>query len=360
RHPVAQFLGHLLPQFDRRDVDIRLYANQAKGDNITAQLKQDADGWHPIHDLDDSAAEQLIRSHEIDVLIDLSGHTGGNRMPLFARRPAPVQAAWLGYSGTTGLAAIDYIIADENVIPPGDEHHFAETPLRLPDVYLCYDPPNLTGFTATVAPPPVLANGFVTFGTYNKLDKVSDATVACWAAVLKAVPDSRLLLKAKPLEMDEVRQATAARFAAHGIAVERLLLKSQTASALLHFQSYSEIDICLDPFPYNGTTTTCDAFWMGVPMVTLVGDRFISRVGSSLLRAVGLGDLVAENVEDYVAIAARLASDVPRLERIRASLRHDLLTSPLGDAPRFARSFEAALRQTWRTWCATQQDRAAS
>jgi predicted O-linked N-acetylglucosamine transferase (SPINDLY family) len=360
RHPVAQFLGHLLPLFDRHELEITLYANQAAGDHITAQFKNDADHWQPIKHLDDGAAEELIRSNGTDILIDLSGHTGGNRLPLFARRPAPVQAAWLGYSGTTGLSAIDYIIADANVIPPGDEANFSESPMRLPDAYLCYAPPSLTGLTAEIAPPPVLANGFITFGSYNKLDKMSDAAVACWARVLHAVPGSRLLLKSAPLDTAEVRGATEARFAGHGIAGDRLLLNPQNPSYLLHFLSYSEIDICLDPFPYNGTTTSCDALWMGVPMVSLVGDRFIARVGSSLLRAVGLGDLVADNVEDYVAIAARLAADVPRLQRVRATLRDDLLKSPLGDAPRFARNFEAALRQMWRTWCAAQQERAAS
>lgn len=351
-HPVAQFMGHLLPHFDRAQVGITLYANQIVSDQVTAAFKASTEAWRPIRELRDASAEQLIRDDGIDILIDLSGHTGGNRMPLFARRPAPVQATWLGYSGTTGLSAIDYIIADASVIPPGDEPNFAETPMRLPDAYLCYAPPRFSGVSATVAPTPAKANGFVTFGSYNKLDKMSDATVACWAKVLQANPGSRLLLKSGPLRQPEVCRVTEARFAAHGIPAERLLLKSQNASHALHFQSYSEIDICLDPFPYNGTTTSCDAFWMGVPMVTMVGDRFISRVGSSLLRTVGLGDLVATDVEGYVAIASALAGDLPRLERIRSTLRDDMLRSPLGDAPRFARNFEAALREMWRRWCA--------
>ena len=360
RHPVAQFVGHLLPLFDRRRMDVTLYANQTITDEVTAVLKQVEDKWQPIKTLRDDAAERLIRDDGIDILIDLSGHTGGNRMGLFGRRPAPVQATWLGYSGTTGLATIDHIIADASVIPPGDETNFSEVPIRLPDAYLCYAPPTFSGFTATVAPPPALANGYVTFGSYNKLDKMSDATVACWARVLHAVPRSKLLLKSATFTKAEVCRVTEARFAAHGIAADRLVLKPQNSSYLLHFQSYSEVDICLDPFPYNGTTTTCDAFWMGVPMVTLVGDRFISRVGSSLLRAVGLGDLVADDVEAYVAIASRLAADLPRLKTIRSTLRDDLVSGPLGDAPRFARNFEAALREIWRRWCLTQPGNVAS
>lgn len=354
-HPVAQFFGHLVRHFDRNEIEVVLYANQEIADQVTARFKEDADLWRPIRLLKDEAAEALIREDAIDILVDLSGHTGDNRMPLFARRPAPVQATWLGYSGTTGVSAIDYIIADANVIPPGDEANFSETPVRLPDAYLCYGPPQFSGLSVGVALLPARANGYVTFGSYNKLDKMSDATVACWAQVLEAVPRSKLLLKAGAHGKEEARLATAARFAAHGIGAERLVLKPQNASYLLHFQSYGEVDIALDPFPYNGTTTSCDAFYMGVPMVTLAGDRFISRVGASLLRAVGLGDLVAESVEDYVAIAARLAGDVPRLERIRASLRDDLLASPLGDAQRFTRNFEAALRQMWRRWCEAQQ-----
>jgi predicted O-linked N-acetylglucosamine transferase (SPINDLY family) len=352
RHPVSQFMGHLLPHFDRQATEITLFANQDSNDQVTAQLRKDSDGWQSIWRVGDEEAEALIRERGIDILIDLSGHTSYNRMPLFARRPAPVQAAWLGYSGTTGLAAVDYIIADASVIPPGHEANFVETPMRLPDAYLCYAPPVFSGLTATVSPPPSKANGFVTFGSYNKLDKISDATVACWAQVLLAVPGSKLLLKGASLDRDEVRRTTEARFAVHGVSADRLVLKPQNPSYVLHFQSYGEIDICLDPFPYNGTTTSCDAFWMGVPMITLSGDRFISRVGASLLGTLGLGDLVATDVAGYVAIAARLAADPVRLAAIRGTLRDDFLRSPLGDAPRFVRNFEAALREMWRRWCA--------
>jgi len=352
RHPVTQFMGHLLPHFDRQATEVTLFANQDSDDQVTTQLRKDSDDWQSTWRLGDEEAEAMIREHGIDILIDLSGHTSYNRLPLFARRPAPVQAAWLGYSGTTGLAAIDYIIADDSVVPPGDEANFAEAPMRLPDAYLCYAPPVFSGMTATVSPPPSRTNGYVTFGSYNKLDKISDAAVACWSQVLLAVPGSKLLLKGATFDRDEVRRATEGRFAAQGISADRLVLKPQNPSYVLHFQSYGEIDICLDPFPYNGTTTSCDAFWMGVPMVTLVGDRFISRVGASLLRTVGLGDLVATDVESYVAIAAGLAADPARLAAIRSTLRDDLVRSPLGDAPRFVRNFEAALREMWRRWCA--------
>ncbi len=350
-HPVGQFVGHLLPLFDRSQFELIGFANQARSDGRTLSMQAALDGWHAIHKLGDEAVDALIRALEVDILIDLSGHTGGNRMRLFARHPAPVQATWLGYSGTTGLSAIDYIIADPSIIPPGDEAHYAETPIRLPHTYLCYDPPQFSGLVPEVAPAPALKNGFVTFGTYNNAYKISDDTIACWARVLEAVPNSRLLLKHKLYATQDGRQAMAGRFARHGVDPARLLLKSNTPSHLLHFQSYGEIDIGLDPFPYNGTTTTGDSLWMGVPVITLVGDRFISRVGASMMRAVGLGDLAAPDIAGYVETARRLASDLPRLAQIRATLRPTMMASPLGDAPRFARDFEAALRSMWRTWC---------
>jgi protein O-GlcNAc transferase len=348
QHPVSRFFGHLVPLFDRSKVEVALYYANKRSDAVTERIQGDADVWRPISGIKDDAADDLIRGDGIDVLIDLSGHTGDARLGLFARRPAPVQASWLGYSGTTGLDAIDYIIADANVIPPGDEPYFVETPVRLADAYLCYDPPRLT---THLLPTPAKANGYVTFGTFNRLDKVSDRTVACWAKVLAATPGSKLLLKSMELDQSDVRAATERRFAAQGIGAERLLLQSWTSDYALHMQGYSQIDICLDPFPYTGTTTSCDALWMGVPTVTLEGDRFISRVGASLLRTVGLDDLVATDVESYVAIASGLAADRPRLEALHGSLRSRFLASPLCDAPRFTRNFEAALRGMWRAYC---------
>lgn len=354
KHPVGQFLGHLLPLFDRRRVEIIGFANQVESDGRTLAMKAALDGWHAIYKMSDEAADALIRSERIDILIDLSGHTGGNRMRLFARRPAPVQASWLGYSGTTGVPGIDYIIADPSIIPPGDESHYSETPIRLPQSYLCYEPPKFSGLVPEVAPTPALRNGFVTFGTYNNAYKISDDTIACWARVLEAVPTSRLLLKHKLYSGEDGRQAMASRFLRHGVDPARLLLKPGTPSHLLHFQSYGEIDIGLDPFPYNGTTTTGDSLWMGVPVITLVGDRFISRVGASMMRTVGLDDLAAPDITGYVAAARRLANDLPRLSKIRATLRPAMTTSALGDAPRFARDFETALRSMWHAWCETQ------
>ncbi len=353
RHPVGQFFGHMLPHFDRQQVEVTLYANQTKSDGTTLEMRETTDHWRPIARLSDEAAAEQIRADGTDILIDLSGHTGGNRLQMFALRPAPVQAAWLGYSGTTGLSTIDHIIADDDIIPVEDEAHYSETPVRLPASYLCYSPPKFHGVVPEVAPTPADANGFVTFGTYNNLFKVSDASVACWAKVLAAVPDSRLLLKGAALASEDGRSAVERRFSEHGIAPDRLLLKASVGSHLVHFRSYSEIDIGLDPFPYNGTTTSCDSLWMGVPFVALAGDRFISRVGVSLLRSVGLGDLVAGDVDQYVQIARDLAADLPRLRRIRAGLRDDLMASPLGDVERFTRHFEAGLREMWRRWCAT-------
>lgn len=351
-HPVGQFFGHLLEHFDRAQLDITLFANQSTSDETTQRMKAAADGWEGIHRADDDAAEALIRERGIDILIDLSGHTGGNRLALFARRPAPVQMTWLGYSGTTGLSAIDYIIADASVIPPADTANYSEIPLRLPASYLCYAPPRFSGLVPPVAPTPALKNGFVTFGSYNNIYKMSDGAVAVWSQLLHAVPTAKLLLKAAPLRNDDGRRAVEQRFVAHGIDAERLILRAPVGSHLAHFESYGDLDIAVDPFPYNGTTTTCDALWMGVPLVTIDGDRFISRVGASLLRTVGLRDLVAANAVQFVEIAARLAADVQRIQQIRSGLRSALVSSPLGDAKTFASHFEAALREAWQRWCA--------
>lgn len=348
KHPVGQFFGHLLPHFDRRQVEVTLYSNNRRDDGATQQFKRDADVWRPINKLNDVEAEALMLADGVDILVDLSGHTAASRLPLLGRKPAPVQVSWLGYSGTVGLETIDHIIADDSVIPRGDDDNFVERPVRLPDAYLCYGPPQIE---APIGPIPARRRGHVTFGSYNKLDKMSDATIACWAQVLAAVPGSKLLLKSSALGSPEVWQVTERRCVAAGIAADRLLLQPQTKSYAEHMQSYGNIDICLDPFPYNGTTTSCDALWMGVPFVSLVGDRFVSRVGASLLRTIGLPDLVASDVAGYVAIAAQLANDLDRLESLRATLRPRLLASPLGDAPRFVGNFEAALRGMWHEWC---------
>jgi predicted O-linked N-acetylglucosamine transferase (SPINDLY family) len=280
------------------------------------------------------------------VLLDLSGHTARNRLPVFAYRPAPAQATWLGYAATTGLAEMDCLLADPWTLPERLEPDFTETIVRLPETRLCFTPP---AAQAPVAPPPALRNGFVTFGCFNDLAKINDAVAALWVRVLAAVPGSRLLLKAGQLAEPAMRQRTAERFAALGLDPARLDLEGPEPRAD-YLAAYGRMDIALDPFPYPGGATSAEGLWMGVPLVTLAGESFLARQGVGILMNAGLADWVAADADGYVATAAARAADLAALAGLRASLRAQVLASPLCDAARFARHLEDALWDIWRRW----------
>ena len=343
-HPTAYFLAALLEAQAGSAIGSFCYANQGEEDAMTARLKAAALGWRKIAGLDAAAAAALVRRDGIDILIDLAGHTKDNRLDVFALGAAPMQMSWYAYPGTTGLARIDHIISDAAVLPEGDEPLFSETPLRLPDGYLCFTPPTEN---LTPGPPPLRAAGRVRFGSFNNPAKFAGPTLALWARLLQAVPDSRLVLRFRGLADPPTADRFRALFAAAGVDAERIDL-GHAPSRAAALAAYRGIDIALDPFPYNGTTTSCEALWMGVPVVSLRGARFAARVGASLLGAVGLPELVAEDAAQYEAIAAALASDPERLAGLRAALRPRLLASPLCDARRFAQKFETALRRAWR------------
>jgi len=349
--PVARFLMSLLPEIDTGRLELFAYSLATQDDEITERLRRSIPYWRAVRYSSDDELQTAILEDGIDVLIDLLGHTGIMRLPVFAGKPAPVTATWLGYSGTTGIFNMDYIIADRHVAPPAAADQFVETIWPMPDSYLCFTPPEEAQH---VAPLPGLDAGYVTFGSFNNVNKLSQATLALWARILGAVPASRLLLKYRGLDRPEVGGRVLQTLAAAGADVTRVELAGVTNTAKRHFQSYNRLDIGLDPFPYNGTTTTCGALWMGVPVLTLSGDRFIARVGESLLNTVGLGEWVAADEDEYVAKAVAMASDLPRLAALRASLRPQMAASPLCDAPRFARNFEAALRGMWVRWCESQ------
>jgi predicted O-linked N-acetylglucosamine transferase (SPINDLY family) len=291
-----------------------------------------------------------IRADGIDILIDLSGHTAYNRLPVFAWKPAPVQVSWLGYFATTGVAAIDYFVADPWTLPESEEINFTEKVWRLPETRLCFTPPDAAVAVSTL---PALVNGYVTFGCFNNLSKMNDKVVAVWARVMEAVPGSRLFLKARQLTEASVRQSIAERFAAHGIDEGRLILEDYVPREN-YLAAYQRVDLALDPFPYTGGTTTAEALWMAVPVLTLAGERFISRQGVGLLMNAGLSDWVASDPDDYVARALAHASDLPRLSALRGNLRAQVLASPVYDAARFAKHFETALRGMWQQWCSEQ------
>jgi len=349
-HPVATFLGPLFDGIDRSRFGIVALAQQTVRDETTARLQARTERWIEIQNMSDQAALDAARAVPVDILIDLAGHTSGNRLGIFARRAAPVQVTYLGYPATTGLGEIDYRLTDAWADPVGiAEAHYAERLYRLPQGFLCYRPP---ASAPAVVASPAAAKGFVTFGSFNNLAKLTDRTIADWATVLSRVPESRLVLKSRPLGDDGTRERIAARFAAHGIGAERLNLLGRLASAESHLAAYGQIDIALDTYPYNGTTTTCEALWMGVPVLTIAGRGHVSRVGVSLLRAIGMDELIAGTPSAYIERAVTLALDRARLAALRAALRPAMQQAPLMDAAAFCRKFETALRDMWRRWCA--------
>ena len=344
-HPVAHFLEALLAQLDHERVELIAYPTIVQVDAVTARLVPYFAAWRPIADMDDGAAAQLIENDGVHVLFDLAGHTGNNGLPLFAWRPAPVQVSWLGYFATTGMQEMDYLLADAHVAPVGESQQFVEQLWRMPDSYLCFTAPR---FDVDVTPLPALSRGYVTFACFNNLAKMNDAVVGVWSRILREVPQSRLFLKTKQLDDAAVRARTVARFAAHGVDASRLRLEG-TGLRKEMLESYQQADIVLDPFPYPGGTTSMEALWMGLPIVTLRGYHFLSHLGESILHNVGLPDWIASDEDDYVALACRFAADPDAIEALRLGLRQQALASPLFDAPRFARHFEDAVWGMWRT-----------
>jgi predicted O-linked N-acetylglucosamine transferase (SPINDLY family) len=351
RHPVGYFLSRVLTNHDRTVAEVFCYSNDCRDDDLTAQLQGAADHWHRLVGLSDQAAAALVAADGIDILVDLSGHTALNRLPTFALKPAPVQLTWLGYFGTTGLSAMDYILADRFVAPESSASCFTESIWRLPDSYLCFSPPDLD---CRLSPPPVTKGEPVTFGNFNNYAKTSPVAVALWSRILNMTPGSRLLLKTKALGNARARRGLEDQFASYGVGANRLLLEGASPRSELLY-NYNRIDIALDPTPYGGGTTTAEALWMGVPVVTLRGDTWVGRVSESILSTVGLPELVATTADTYVEITVGLAADHRRLGALRAGLRAQLEASPFCDGHSFTRNLERAYRSMWQNWCAEQE-----
>lgn len=348
QHPVSYFLEATLMAAVEKEFVWIAYSGTEKEDEVTARLRDHFDAWRDARQLTDGDLVRRIVDDRIDLLIDLSGHTAGHRLPVFAAKPAPVQATWLGYVGTTGIAAIDYLIADPHVLPAGLPSHTCEEPWRLPECYMSFTRPP---FTLELSEPPLLKNGYPTFGCFNNLAKLNNRVLDLWARVLLAIPDARLLMRAKPLADEAVCQRLRSRFTAQGVDPARLEFGTSLPSREAGMAEYGRVDIALDPFPYTGATTSVEALWMGVPVLTLKGDRFIARVGESFNRNLGLDDWIAQDADDYVLRAARLCRDTETLKRLRRSLRERGAASPLGNPVWFANQLESALRGMWRRYC---------
>jgi protein O-GlcNAc transferase len=347
-HSVAYFLEPLLRCHDRNAIEVFCYSEVSAPDAATERFKELADHWVATVGMSDDALTHRVRNDGIDILVDLAGHTSKNRLPVFARKPAPVQVTWLGYPNTTGLAAMDYRLVDAVTDPKGEADAFAsETLMRLPDGFLCY---GARDDAPTPRAAPCLTTGFVTFGSFNNIAKLSGATLDVWARLLTRLPRARLLVKGKPFAEATTRAIYLDRLTERGVAADRIELVAWLPERT-HLALYDRVDIALDPFPYNGTTTTCEALWMGVPVVTLRGDRHAGRVGASLLTQIGLSDLIADSKQAYLETAVALADDFARLDKLRYALRPRMAASPLCDAPAFARKIEAAYRTMWQRWC---------
>jgi protein O-GlcNAc transferase len=348
-HAVAFFLLPLLESHDRANVHVTCYSTNFRSDDVTTRIRSCAAEWHSLVGVTCEQAARRIRADRIDILIDLSGHTAGDWLPLFAQKPAPVQVSYLGYPGTTGLAAIDFRLTDEWVDPLGaNAEYYSEQLVRLPGTAWCFTP--LSG-SPPVSALPATHHGHVTFGCFNNFIKITDAMQQVWSRILLRVPGSRLALKNQAVSTPSIAQRIRMQFATLGISGERLVLVPHQTSTVDHLRCFDRVDLALDTFPYHGTTTTCEALWMGVPVITLAGHRHVSRVGASLLTSVGLTEFVTHNPDAYVEAAVVAARDLPRLAALRAGLRERMQRSPLMDGPRLARGIEAAYRTMWRGWC---------
>jgi predicted O-linked N-acetylglucosamine transferase (SPINDLY family) len=355
QHSVAFFMEPVLRAHDHKALEVICYANvkRADVDGVTERLKGLGHGWCDIANMRDEDVAERIRADGVDILVDLTGHTDRNRLMVFARKPAPVQVTYLGYPDTIGLSAMDYRLTDAWADPPGQTERFhTEELLRLPGGFLRYRP---TPDSPDVGDLPARATGHITFGSFNNAAKINARVIALWSMILQAVPSARLIMKAPHLAVfGGSRGHFQALFEQHGVAPERVEMIGRVPSSTAHLELYNRIDIGLDPFPYNGTTTTCEALWMGVPVIVLAGKTHAGRVGVSLLSNVGLPELIADTPEAYVERAVSLARDLDRLETLRRSLRRKMEQAPLTDATGFTRQLETAYREMWKRWCRDQ------
>ncbi len=347
-HPVGFLLIDVLRYHDERAFEIHCFSMVVRSENVLPQLREGADHWEDIFFTNDEELVDMIRKAEIDILVDLSGHTAHHRLTAFACRPAPVQVEWIGYFHSTGMQSLDYFITDPYTSPPGSGQLFSEIPVYMPHSRFCFGRP---AHSPEVAPSPVEKSGSITFGTFNRLPKLTDEVVIAWARILDRVPGSRLVLKAAPLSDTTARERLISRFAQQGISSDRLDLRERSPHTEMLTQ-YGDIDIALDTFPFNGGMTTLDALWMGVPVVTIAGNTVVSRQTVSVLENIGVADELAfPDVDAYIRGAVALAKDTARLARLRREMRPRMAASPLCQPEQFVRDLEALYRRMWQAWC---------
>ncbi|MDP3228910.1 MAG: tetratricopeptide repeat protein [Acidovorax sp.] len=342
-HPVGHFLEAVLHSIDNSRVELVALSTQTFEDDLTQRIHPRFREWHSIAGMSDAVAAQAVNKLGLHVLLDLSGHTAGNRLPLFAYRLAPVQASWLGYFATTGVADMDFLVADPVTLPDICERDFSEKIWRLPDTRLCFTAPKEK---IEINPLPAISNQGITFGSFSNLIKLNDDVICLWSRILRSLPTSRLLIQAKQLRSAEMKDLIVNRFARHDISAEQLILEGPMARSS-YLKAYHRVDVCLDPFPFPGGTTTAESLWMGVPVLTLEGSNFIGRQGCGLLAGVGLSDWITATADEYHQRAVNLADNIPALAILRQQLRSIALSSPIFDSTRFAKNLESALWGMW-------------
>jgi predicted O-linked N-acetylglucosamine transferase (SPINDLY family) len=351
-HSVARFLEPLLSNHDSNSIEVYCYADIEQADRITERLASYATHWRVVRELGDYDLARQVYADNIDILVDLAGHTSNNRLLVFARKPAPVQVSWLGYPDTTGMTSIDYRITDAWTDPPGETNDcYSEKLIHLPNGFLCYRPP---AESEPVTSLPMINNKVTTFGSFNALPKVTPRVVRLWASILASVPNSRLIMKNKSFMDPGTQQRYRTLFMEHGIDPNRIDLLGWVSGVNAHMALYGRIDIGLDTFPYNGTTTTCESLWMGVPVLTLRGRTHVERVGASLLSRIGMYDWISESQEQYLDKAVEYAKNSRQLVTLRKEMRSRMQASTLCDGPGFARDMEQAYRFMWTEWCNRQ------
>lgn len=340
-HPIGYFIEGLLKHLDRSKLEIIIFSATHKQDALTERIKSHVDQWTSIYGSTDQAAASLIYKQQIDILFDLSGHTAFNRIGVFSYKPSPIQVSWLGYFATTGLPEMDYLLGDPWVTPESENSHFTEKILRMPQTYLCFTPPD---FNVPVGPLPAVANHHITFGCFNNLTKITLNVVKLWSDILRRIDGAKLFLKSRQLDEPSERVKIAKQFANFNIANDRLILEGSSSRQEL-LSTYNQVDIALDTFPYPGGTTSVEALWMGVPVLTIKGNRFLSHVGETIAHNSGNSIWIAENLDDYAQKAVRYAVELDQLNNFRQRMRRQLLESAICDAQRFARNFEQILEK---------------
>jgi predicted O-linked N-acetylglucosamine transferase (SPINDLY family) len=353
-HPVGTLLVRILENIDHARMNIICYSTGRREDAIAERIRRAADTWHDVQALDNNALAQKIREDGTDILIDLSGHSGEGRPALFARKPAPVQAIWIGYPGDSGLAAMDYVIADRFVLPDSRQPTTRAKILHLPYCFVCFDPP---ANAPEVAPLPATVPGAVRIGSFHNPIKINAEVIALWSAILKRLPRAKIVFKYRGYEIPSVQQMFRERFAAHGISPAQLEFEGSSPLQEM-FAAMNRLDLMLDPFPFAAGMMALYALWMGVPLISLPGESFASRQSLSFLSVIGITDTIAASPEEYVEKAVALAQDLPCLAEMRHRLRPAMQASPLCDGRKNAEGLENLLRQAWRTWCVKTADAA--